>query len=80
MSLFTSAYGPATPSSPGSVELTLGSFPPARPNTEIAATVTGVSANGGTPLPPGGAVLVARGTAATYMQKEARRARWSGSG
>jgi hypothetical protein len=71
VSLFTPAYGPATPSSPGSFVLTLGSFPPALPNTEITANVSGVSANGSTPIPPGGAVLVARGTAATYMQKEA---------
>ncbi|HEY7690930.1 MAG TPA: phosphodiester glycosidase family protein [Gaiellaceae bacterium] len=71
VSLFTPAYGPATPSTPGSVELTLGSFPPARPNAELTATVTGASANGGTPIPPGGAVLAARGTAATFMQREA---------
>jgi hypothetical protein len=71
VSLFTPAYGAATPSSAGSVELALGSFPQARPNAEITATVSGASANGGTPIPVGGAVLVARGTAATFMQKEA---------
>jgi hypothetical protein len=71
VSLLTPAYGAATPSTPGSVELTLGSFPPARPNAELTATVTAASANGGTPIPPGGAVLAARGTAATFMQREA---------
>jgi Phosphodiester glycosidase len=71
VSLFTPAYGPTTPPTPGSFELALGSFPEARPNVEIAATVASVSANGGTPIPAGGAVLVARGTAATFMQKEA---------
>jgi hypothetical protein len=71
VSLFTPAYGPATPATPGSFELTLGSFPGARPNAELGATVIGASANGGTPIPAGGAVLVARGTAATFMQKEA---------
>jgi hypothetical protein len=71
VSLFTPAYGPTTPPTPGSFELTLGPFPPTRPNTEIAATVASVSANGGTPIPADGAVLVARGTAATFMQKEA---------
>jgi phosphodiester glycosidase len=71
VSLFTPAYGPMTPSTAGSFELTLGTFPWARPNVEIAATVTSVSANGGTPIPSGGAVLVARGTAASFMQKEA---------
>jgi hypothetical protein len=72
VSLFTPAYGPTAPSSPGSFELTLGSFPAARPNTEIAVTVEGSSANGSAPIPPGGAVLLARGTAATFMQKEAQ--------
>ncbi len=71
VSLLAPSYGPVTPSSPSSFELTVGSFPPARPNTEIAATATATSTNGGTPIPPGGAVLVARGTAATFMQKEA---------
>ena len=71
VSLFTPAYGPSTPSAPGSFELTLGSFPPAAPNQELSATVTAASANGGTVIPPTGAVLVGRGTAATFMQKEA---------
>jgi Phosphodiester glycosidase/FlgD Ig-like domain len=71
VSLFTPAYGSATPSQPGAVALTLASFPSARPNTEIPAEVTAASANGGTPIPPGGAVLVARGTAAAFLQREA---------
>jgi phosphodiester glycosidase/flagellar hook capping protein FlgD len=71
VSLFTLAYGPTTPPTAGAVELTLGSFPQARPNVEIVASVSSVSANGGTQIPFGGAVLVARGTAATFMQKEA---------
>ena len=71
VSLFTSAYGAVTPAAPGSFELTLTTFPQARPNAELSATVSGASANGGTPIPPGGAVLVARGTAATFVQKEA---------
>jgi hypothetical protein len=71
VSLFTPAYGASTPASPGSVELTLATFPPAAPNAEISGTVTAASANGGTQIPPTGAVLVARGTAATFMQREA---------
>jgi phosphodiester glycosidase/flagellar hook capping protein FlgD len=71
VSLLTPAYGPATPTSPGSVELVLSSFPAAAPNVEIVTTVSAVSANGGTVIPPGGAVLVARGTAATKFQTEA---------
>jgi len=71
VSLITPAYGPTTPPTPGSFELTFGSFQQARPNVEIVATVTSVSANGGAQIPSGGAVLVARGTAAAFMQKEA---------
>jgi hypothetical protein len=71
VSLFTPAYGAATPSSPGSLELVFASFPAALPNTEIPATVTAAAGGGGTPIPAGGAVLVARGTAATFMQREA---------
>jgi hypothetical protein len=65
VSLYTPAWGPTTPSAPGSVELVLRPFPPSMPNTEIAGPVSTVAAGGGTPIPPDGAVLVARGTAAT---------------
>jgi hypothetical protein len=71
VTLYTPAYGPATPAQPGSYELTFASFPAAALNQELTATATGAAANGGTPIPPIGAVLVARGTAATFMQKEA---------
>lgn len=71
VSLFTPAYGPATPSTPGSTELVFPSYPPTAPNVELAAPVTQVAQNGGTPIPQNGAVLVARGTAAAFMQKEA---------
>jgi hypothetical protein len=71
VSLFTPAWGSVTPSAPGAVEITLSPFAAATPNVELAAPVAGVSANGGTPIPSGGAVLVARGTAATRLQAEA---------
>jgi hypothetical protein len=71
VSLFTPAWGPATPTSPGSVEVTLSPFPAATPNMELAAPVAGVSAGGGTAIPAGGAVLVARGAAAARLQAEA---------
>lgn len=71
VSLFTPAWGPTTPISAGAVELTLSPFPPATPNVELTAPVVAVSSNGGTAIPPGGAVLVARGTAATRLQAEA---------
>jgi hypothetical protein len=71
VALYTPAYGPATPSTAGSFELVFSSFPAALPNTELVGSVSGVAANGATPIPPGGAVLVSRGTAAAFMQKEA---------
>ncbi len=72
VSLFTPAWGPATPSSPGTVEVTLAPFPAAAPNVELAAPVAAVSGGGGTQIPAGGAVLVARGTAAARLQAEAQ--------
>lgn len=71
VSLFTPAWGTATPSAPGAVELTLSQFPAATPNVELSAPVAAVSATGGTGIPPGGAVLSARGAAAQRLQNEA---------
>jgi len=71
VSLFTPAWGPATPGTPGSVEVALSPLAATTPNVELAAEVVGVSGNGRTPIPVGGAVLVARGTAAARLQAEA---------
>ena len=64
-SLYTPAWGPATPVAPGSAEVVIRPFPATVPNTEVSGTATEVRSGGGTPIPPDGAVLVARGTAAT---------------
>ncbi len=64
-SLYTPAWGPATPAAPGSVEVVLEPFPPATPNVEVSGRVASVGGGGGTPIPADGAVLVARGAAAT---------------
>ena len=64
-SLYTPAWGPATPAAPGSVEVVLEPFPPATPNVEVSGRVVSVGGGGGTPIPADGAVLVARGAAAT---------------
>ena len=70
VSLFTPAWGPATPSVSGSVQVALAPFPVATPNVELSAPVTAV-ASGSTAIPAGGAVIVARGTAAARLQAEA---------
>jgi hypothetical protein len=59
--LYTPAYGTATPSDSGVVEAVIGSFPPAQLDEPLDGTVTRVSSAGPTPIPRGGAVLVARG-------------------
>jgi hypothetical protein len=69
--LFTPAYGPATPATPGSVEAVLSPFGPAVPNAELTAPVVELLRGGRTPIPLGGAVLVARGTPAEKLALEA---------
>ena len=64
ISLFTPAWGPNTPGV-GGVEAVLRPFPAAKPNTDLVGTVVQVgSTNGATTIPPDGAVLQARGSAA----------------
>jgi exopolysaccharide biosynthesis protein len=71
VALFTSDWGAATPSIPGSVAFVLSPFPAAVPNTEIVAPVASLVPDGPVPLAAGSAVLVARGNAAAVMQKDA---------
>jgi hypothetical protein len=70
--LFTPSWGPTTPVIPGVVEVTVFPLPASVPNVDLVGPVTAVTQNGGTPIPPGGAVLVARGaTIAPKLQAEA---------
>jgi hypothetical protein len=70
--LFTPAYGPTTPASDQTVELTLSPFPAAQPLRDLVGTVVGAKEGGATPIPPGGAVLVGRGaTGAGRLATEA---------
>ena len=71
ISLFTSAWGPATPAVPGAVEAIVSPLPATTPNVDLTGPVTGQAQNGNTPIPPGGAVLSARGTAAQRLLEEA---------
>jgi Phosphodiester glycosidase len=72
VSLFTPSYGPATPASAaGTTQLVIHPFPPATANTDLAGPVVAVAGAGATAIPPGGAVLVGRGTAAQRLAEEA---------
>ena len=70
--LLTSAYGPLTPRLVGATQVVLFPFPLAVPGVDLAGTV-GLVTTDGAPLeiPPGGAVLVARGAQAAELAAEA---------
>jgi hypothetical protein len=70
ISLFTNAWGPATPALAGAVEAVIAPLPATTPNVDLTGPVVGVAQNGNTTIPPGGAVLVARGTAAQRLLEE----------
>jgi Phosphodiester glycosidase/FlgD Ig-like domain len=67
--LYTPAYGPTTPTGTGLVEAVLSPFPAATPNTDLVGFVT-ENRRGGTAIPPGGAVLAARGAQAQRLAIE----------
>ena len=72
MTLYTPAYGPATPPRrTPDVELVLDSFPVTAPAPTSSRRSPARRQTGGTPIPPGGAVLVARGSQAPILQAEA---------
>jgi flagellar hook assembly protein FlgD len=68
--LYTPAYGGTTPTGGGVAEAVLSPFPAATPNTELVGFVTEVR-RGGTNIPPGGAVLAAKGSQAQRLLVEA---------
>lgn len=69
--LYTPAWGPSTPPAPNSVAVVLQPFPAAAPDTDLVGTSTQVVPGGAASIPPDGAVLVGRGSAATTLQSEA---------
>jgi hypothetical protein len=70
-SLFTPAWGTATPRVAGAVEAVLAPFPAAVPGQDLGGTVTVQTTGGGTPIPRNGAVLMAHGTQAARLSTEA---------
>jgi hypothetical protein len=72
IALYTPAWGPTTPALAGAYEAVISPLPPTSPNIELTGPVVEHRQGaGGLPIPPGGAVLLARGTAAQRLAAEA---------
>lgn len=69
-SLYTPAYGGTTPANSGVVEAVLSPFPAASPNADLVGFVR-ENRRGGTPIPPDGAVLAAKGSQGQRLAIEA---------
>jgi hypothetical protein len=69
--LFTPAWGLTTPTIRNSVAAVLFPFPETTPGVPLQAPVQELITDPSVPIPPGGAVLVARGSAAAALQAEA---------
>jgi len=70
--LYTDSWGPTTPAVVGATAAVLFPFPAALPNTDLTAPVVELRSGGGAvPIPPGGAVLLAKGAAATALSADA---------
>jgi Phosphodiester glycosidase len=67
--LYTPAWGPRTPAERNVVEAILQPLPPSAPNKDLIAPVTQIVQGGNQPIPPGGAVLVARQDAQFLAQE-----------
>lgn len=71
VSLFTPAWGGATPPAGDTAEIVVGGFPRTTPGTELTGTVVQAKGQGSTPIPRDGAVLVGRGTQGRTLANEA---------
>ena len=69
--LYTPAWGARTPSESGGAQAVLQPFPASKPNAPLTSTVAQYASGGNQPIPPGGAVLVARGPQAGFLSAEA---------
>jgi hypothetical protein len=69
--LFTPAWGAETPAERGTFEVTLRPFPATAPGVPLTGTVVDARSGGATPIPPDGAVLVARDASASLLAAEA---------
>jgi hypothetical protein len=64
--LFTPVWGGRTPAVKG-ITVVLQPFPPAAPRQDLVGTIAAIGSGESTDIPPDGAVLVARGSAATPL-------------
>jgi hypothetical protein len=71
VALFTPTWGGRTPKARGAVEAVIADFPPMVLNGDLGGAVVAIRKGGGTHVPPGGAVLQARGTARSALRAEA---------
>ena len=69
--VYTQAWGPLTPAESGVVIDVIGTMPPLAPNAVAAGVVTQALDHGPVAIPPGGAVIVARGNQAPHLAQEA---------
>lgn len=75
VALFTPKWGGPTPRSRAVKEVVLSGFPRVLPNGYLTGTVVDTRRGGGTTVPPGGAVLQARGFWRDVLVREARPGR-----
>jgi hypothetical protein len=71
ITLYTPAWGAATPPVAGATEAVIYPFPTLTPETDLTGPVVQFSQGGNTPIPAGGAVLSALGGSALKLQAEA---------
>ncbi|HEX9598341.1 MAG TPA: phosphodiester glycosidase family protein [Gaiellaceae bacterium] len=69
--LYTHAWGARTPAENGGAQAIIQPFPATTPNTPLTGVVTQYVSGGNQPIPPDGAVLVARGAQAGFLSAEA---------
>jgi hypothetical protein len=71
ITLFTPAWGAATPAAAGATEAVIHPFPAVTPATDLSGNVVQFGQGGNTPIPAGGAVLSATGGSAQKLAAEA---------
>lgn len=69
--LYTRAWGARTPAENTGAQAIIQPFPATKPNTPLTGVVTQYVSGGNQPIPPDGAVLVARGAQAGFLAAEA---------